>query len=440
MMRATCSRCSASRLTAGAFALAAAAVASFAAALAAGAAAFAACAMFAAPQAYAAAPACNWPDWTTFRQSTMSADGRVIDASSPDEITTSEGQSYALFFSLVANDRATFDKVLGWTENNLAAGDLTTHLPAWVWGRRADASRASAASGASAASAPLASAPATASGAHEAWGVIDANPASDADLWIAYSLLEAGRLWHERRYTALGAVLARNIVREETAVLPGLGRTLLPGTVGFQLAPDVWRLNPSYTPLQVMRAMMGALPDQPEWKALLGTSARLVNETAPRGFSPDWVEFHAGHGFAPDAKTNAESAYNAIRVYLWAGTLASGDPLRAQTLQTFVPLADFVAARGYPPERIDTQTATPGPNAGNAGFSAAVAPYLAALGRTDLANAQVARSRSLAKSAPLGYYSGVLALFGLGFQNGLYRFDADGHLVPAWTVICAAPH
>ena len=93
-----------------------------------------------------------------------------------------------------------------------------------------------------------------------------------------------------------------------------------------------------------------------------------------------------------------------------------------------MPLADFVAARGYPPERIDTRTATPGPNAGNAGFSAAVAPYLAALGRADLANAQAARTRSLTRDTPPGYYSGVLALFGLGFQDGLYRFDAD-HMV-----------
>lgn len=400
--------------------------------------------------AQAAAPAsespraCNWPDWTTFKSTTMSAEGRVIDASSPDLITTSEGQSYALFFSLVSNDRATFAKVLDWTEGHLAQGDLTSHLPAWLWGRQPPAG---AASGAAAASAAVpangaASAPHAGAGRAQdapAWGVLDANPASDADLWIAYTLLEAGRLWHQRRYTALGTVMARNIVREETASLPGLGRTVLPGTVGFKTAPDVWRLNPSYVPLQLMRGMAGALPDQPEWNALLGTSARLVNETAPRGFSPDWVEYRAGHGFAPDAQTKAESAYNAIRVYLWAGMLDPADPLRAATLRTFVPLADYVAAHGFPPERIDTQTAMPGPNAGNAGFSAAVAPYLAALGRTDLATAQAARTRSLAKQAPLGYYSGVLALFGLGYLDGLYRFDANGRLVPAWTSTCPVP-
>ena len=382
--------------------------------------------------------ACAWPAWTTFRSTLLSADGRVIDASTPRQVTVSEGQSYALFFALVANDRASFDKVLTWTENNLAQGDLASHLPAWIWGRRdiGDDGKPVVASGASG------SAPAAASAAHAGepqWGVIDSNPASDADLWIAYTLLEAGRLWNERRYTALGTVMARNIVREETAVLPGLGRTVLPGPVGFTIGKDGWRLNPSYVPLQVMRRFMLALPQASEWKALLASSARLINETAPKGYSPDWVEYHAKGGFGPDAQTHAESAYNAIRVYLWAGMLAGDDPLRASTLATFKPLADFVGAQGFPPERVDTTTGTPGPNEGNGGFSAAVAPYLAALGRNDLANAQAERSRTLAQKSPPGYYSSVLMLFGLGYLDGLYHFDAQGRVAPAWTSACPTP-
>ncbi|RAR66115.1 endoglucanase [Paraburkholderia unamae] len=393
--------------------------------------------------AQAAAPAtqavaCAWPAWTAFRSTLISADGRVIDASTPRQVTVSEGQSYALFFALVANDRASFDKVLTWTENNLAQGDLATHLPAWIWGRRdiGEDGKPVAASGASGASA-------TASGAHAGepqWGVIDSNPASDADLWIAYTLLEAGRLWNERRYTALGTLMARNIVSKETAVLPGLGRTVLPGPVGFTIGKDGWRLNPSYVPLQVMRRFMLALPQTSEWKALLASSAKLVNDTAPKGFSPDWVEYHAKGGFAPDDQTHAESAYNAIRVYLWAGMLANDDPLRASTLVTFKPLADFVGAHGFAPERIDTRTGAAGPNEGNGGFSAAVAPYLAALGRTDLANAQVERSRTLAQKSPPGYYSSVLMLFGLGYLDGFYRFDAQGRVAPAWTSACPKPH
>lgn len=367
----------------------------------------------------AAAPAlaasCPWPDWDAFRRTTISQDGRVIDASTDQQITVSEGQSYGLFFALVANDRATFDKLLTWTENNLAQGDLAGHLPAWIWGKRTDGEHAG------------------------TWGVIDPNPASDADLWIAYTLLEAGRLWKERRYTALGTLVARRALREETAVLPGLGRTVLPGPVGFHPDPDTWRLNPSYVPLPLMRrlaALLGA--EDSGWKTLVETSARLVVDTAPKGFSPDWVLYRKGRGFLPDTQTQAGGSYNAIRVYLWAGMTAPRDPLRQSVLHAFRPMADYVVAHGHPPERVDTQTGTFGPNAGNAGFSAAVAPYLAALGLGDAARAQAARARTLATEPSFGYYSQVLALFGLGHLDGHFRFEADGTLVPAWESSCPA--
>lgn len=61
------------------------------------------------------AATCPWPDWDAFRRDTISPDGRVVDASTERQATVSEGQAYALFFALVANDRATFDKLLGWT-------------------------------------------------------------------------------------------------------------------------------------------------------------------------------------------------------------------------------------------------------------------------------------------------------------------------------------
>jgi endo-1,4-beta-D-glucanase Y len=398
----------------------------------------------AAAGANANASVCAWADWSAFKRDLLSADGRVIDASTPRQITVSEGQSYALFFALVANDRAAFNKILQWTENNLAQGDLTAHLPAWIWGRTdIDEKGAPVASSAAAAT----SATSAAQSSKGTWGVIDSNSASDADLWIAYTLLEAGRLWNERRFTALGTVMARNIVRSETAILPGLGRTVLPGPQGFKLDKDSWRLNPSYVPLQVMRRFALALPEASEWKAMLDSSTKLVNDTAPHGFSPDWVVYRGKDGaknggkggFGPDAPTHAESAYNAIRVYLWAGTLAYDDPLRSATLATFSPLSAYVAAHGFPPERVDTQTGTPGSSEGNGGFSAAVAPYLSALGRPDLADAQVERSRTLAQKTPPGYYSSVLMLFGLGYLQGLYHFDAQGRVAPAWTTRCPAP-
>ena len=75
------------------------------------------------------------PDaWEQFKKDYISQEGRVIDPSDARKITTSEGQSYGMFFALAANDRAAFDNLLDWTQNNLAQGSLKEHLPAWLWG------------------------------------------------------------------------------------------------------------------------------------------------------------------------------------------------------------------------------------------------------------------------------------------------------------------
>ncbi|KUY56109.1 cellulose synthase complex periplasmic endoglucanase BcsZ [Burkholderia sp. RF2-non_BP3] len=345
-----------------------------------------------------------WPRWDAFKRDFVSADGRVIDVGSTDSRTVSEGQAYGLFFALVANDRRTFDTILAWTENNLAQGDLSARLPAWLWGRAPDG----------------------------AWRVLDANAASDADLWIAYTLVEAGRLWHERSYTARGALLAKRVLDDETASVPGLGLTLLPGPTGFRLADGRWRVNPSYSPPQVIRGLAARLPDDRRWAALAASTGRVLLDTAPKGFAPDWALYRAGAGFAPDPQTHAESAYNAIRVYLWAGMLDRADPLAAPLLARFAPFADYIAAHGAPPEKVDTTTGVAGPNDGNGGFSAAAVPFLDARGQHALADAQAARVDALARQSAPGYYTSVLTLFGLGWREGRYRFGADGSLDARW--------
>ncbi|WP_052765638.1 cellulose synthase complex periplasmic endoglucanase BcsZ [Pandoraea apista] len=350
----------------------------------------------------------DWPDWTRFKAAFLSHDGRVIDHSMSDQRTVSEGQAYALTFALIANDRATFDKVLDWTINNLAQGDLTAHLPAWLWGKKDDAQ----------------------------WAVLDSNPASDADMWIAYALGEAGRLWNVRRYTALGALVARRIASEETDFVPGLGRTLLPAPVGFHPAKDLWRLNPSYVPMQVVRRLAGRFPES-GWGQLIASSLKQITLSAPPlGFAPEWTMYRAGRGFEIDPDTQGEGSYNAIRVYLWAGMLApEGEDFHALR-HTFDGMLKYVAAHGAPPERVNTRDGTANQD-GGAGFSAALVPLLQAVGDTALAQRQVARARSLdAQSAP-GYYSSVLSLFGLGWQEGHFRFAADGTLHVSWEAACA---
>ncbi len=112
--------------------------------------------------------------WNSYQVKFIDPQGRVI-VWDDGGITTSEGQSYALFFALVANNPKLFQKILTWTQDNLAQGNLTAHLPAWRWGERPN----------------------------KTWGVLDTNSAADADLWIAYTLIQAGRLWNRNSYTAI---------------------------------------------------------------------------------------------------------------------------------------------------------------------------------------------------------------------------------------------
>lgn len=358
----------------------------------------------------AAEPCAVWPAWTGFRDRYVGEGGRVIDRGSPQSITTSEGQSYGLFFALVANDRPGFESILRWTEDNLAGGDLTARLPAWQWGKSEDGK----------------------------WGVLDDNAASDSDVWIAYALAEAGRLWKVERYSALAALLAERILREESEVLPGLGRTLLPGPKGFKPAKDIWRLNPSYVPLQVVQRLSVLFPKS-TWRQLVPSSSDLVVRASPRGFAPEWILYKVDGGFQPDPDTQGEGSYNAIRVYLWAGMLAADDPLRDVLIKRLLPMAEKVGASGTPPEKVDTRSGVAA-GTGSAGFSAALLPFLTAARQHELVSQQ--RLRVVAK-APLerndNYYDQVLTLFGLGWLDGHYRFARDGSLLPRWTCVSPSP-
>ena len=364
-------------------------------------------------------PQCtDWSAYRTFTAHFVQADGRVIDYSTPTQQTTSEGQSYAMFFALVANDRATFDRLLAWTRINLAANQFepgNVQLPSWQWDRKPDGS----------------------------FGVLDPNSASDSDLWIAYDLLQAGRLWNEKTYTQLGMALATQIVRHEVTNLAGLGPMLLPGPQGFKTG-DVTRLNPSYSPLPVLRGLAREMPDGP-WNQLAENSYKLVTTTAPRGFSPDWAAYKSGQ-FVVDPQTADTGSYDAIRVYLWAGLTSGADPLGKPWLAKLGGMRQAVAQNGYPPERVSVSTGTTS-GEGPLSYWAALAPYFKALG--DDRSLGLARAHLAVLDAPVAnspapanpnrepvYYDRVLGLFGAGFIEGRYRFDEAGRLVPSWRSAC----
>ncbi|XTZ38595.1 cellulose synthase complex periplasmic endoglucanase BcsZ [Salmonella enterica] len=345
--------------------------------------------------------ACGWPAWDHFKKAYIDEGGRVVDPSDARKITTSEGQSYALFFSLVANDRAAFDNLLQWTQDNLAQGDLAAHLPAWLWGKKDESS----------------------------WTVLDTNSASDADIWIAWSLLEAGRLWKEERYTTLGKALLSRIAKEEVVTVPGLGSMLLPGKIGFA-ENTTWRFNPSYLPPQVASyfSRFGA-----PWSTLRETNLRLLLETAPKGFSPDWVSYQKDKGWQLKPEKPLVGSYDAIRVYLWVGMMHDRDTQKARLLAKLKPMAVVTQKNGVVPEKVDVATGKIHGD-GPVGFSAALLPFL------QDRDAQAVQRKKVADHFPgdNAYYSYVLTLFGQGWDEHRFRFTSRGELQPDWDPQCAS--
>ncbi|MGB2628549.1 MAG: cellulose synthase complex periplasmic endoglucanase BcsZ [Candidatus Acidiferrum sp.] len=350
-----------------------------------------------------------WPLWESYKARFVSEDGRVIDWHSNGR-TTSEGQAYALFFSLVANDRPTFRTVLQWTEVNLAQGSLKQKLPAWLWEKEPG----------------------------NPGRVKDWNSASDADLWIAYTLIFAGRDWNNPEYESLGSSLAERIAREEVVVFSSDGSMLMPGREGFRPDPHTYIFNPSYLPPQVLLGLSTESPHGP-WKQIANNLPNLLARNVGNGFAMDWVEYQPKTGFRATAlaKGSPGGSYDAIRVYLWFGMLDHQTEGYETLLQLLSGMTQYMRAHSLPPECVSPSgviISDPSP----VGFSAAIIPFLLAAGETRAANEQQARlKKEFSEVSGLygkepSYYDQNLALFADGWSNDHYRFDANGRLWLSW--------
>jgi endoglucanase len=287
----------------------------------------------------------DWPSlWRSYVVGFMDNQVRVIDHDAGDR-TTSEGQAYGMFFALVANDRAHFDRLLRWTEQNLAAGDLSANLPAWLWGHNAK----------------------------NQWGVLDKNSASDADIWMAYTLFEAGKAWDEPRYTKIGSALAHRVAAAEVVQIPGLGTVVAPGPTGFR-HDGSYRLNASYVPLQLILGLDQLVPGGP-WDKVAATLPIVVRDSAPHGFVSDWTDFRTDAGLQA---VPTIGSYDAIRVYLWAGMLDKATKNREALLTSLSGTENYMRTNGIPPAKV-RRDGTIEDARGPVGFSAALIPYAEAL-------------------------------------------------------------
>lgn len=351
----------------------------------------------------------SWPYWESYKARFIQHDGRVVEYSAGNR-TTSEAQSYALFFALVANDKISFEKILLWTNHNLAQGSLGSILPAWLWGLKDD----------------------------QKWGVIDSNSASDSDIWIAFVLLQAGRLWDNSSYTTMGDTLLRRVKEKEVLTTDNGDVVLLPGEKGFQLSSSSRRLNPSYTPpfiLQYFAHYDSAGP----WSELLTSTYTMLRRSSPQGLVPDWITHDSKLGYSGDKLHGTVGSFDAIRVYLWLGLTHESDPRAHDIAQSLDGMYRLLVDSWIPPMFVD---ALSGGNygAGTTGFYGALIPYLGIMNDAPLQNIFSRRVKSYLLentiTDPIKYYDYNLSLFGLGNYEQYFRFDSNGKICTRWSQIC----
>ncbi|MDB5970706.1 MAG: Endoglucanase [Hydrocarboniphaga sp.] len=344
-----------------------------------------------------------WSQWQVYAEHFVQPDGRVVDITA-DSRSTSEGQAYSLFFALVANDRPRFDRILKWTRDNLCAGDFAVQLPSWLWGRKADGS----------------------------WGVLDANAATDADLWLAYTLLQASRVWNDAALGQSGRVLLWQIKAQEIADMGVSGKLMLPAPQGFALEGQRWKLNPSYYP-RFQFAGLATEDRSGPWNEIWQNYERLLPKIAARGLVPDWFLLDAMGQVQPDPGAPNVGSYDSIRSYLWAGLSTAADP---EGIRHYAGFVDVIKRNGVPPSRIDVASAAVTSTNAPVGFSAAVLPWLKDLGEDVAVEHQQRELQNHRVDGLLGrpahYYDQVLALFGEGWISRRYRFEADGRVTLRW--------
>jgi len=220
--------------------------------------------------------------WNQYARAFVDRDGRVVDPSPEGElaeVTTSEGQSYAMLQAAWTGDRRTFKRVMRWTEAHLQSGDYAA-LPAWKWGEGPDG----------------------------VVGILDPQSASDSDQLIAYALLIAWRRWGDDEYRQRAVALLGSIWDEEVEVI-GPYTVVMPGPWARHTSPA--RVNPSYFLPFALRAFAEVDPAH-DWAAALEDGYTLLEASLqPSGLSPDWcwLDRTTGEVVAPPAGEEGKQVF-----------------------------------------------------------------------------------------------------------------------------------
>lgn len=316
------------------------------------------------------------PEWTYYKATFVQKDGRVIDFFNK-QMSHSEGQSFTMYLALSFDEPELFDTVWTWTRNNLSTSQ-SDGLFAWSWGRRDDGS----------------------------WGVLDANNATDADVFLAWTLLRAGERWKRQEYVEASKGIAQAI-RARLTVASGDYTILLPGREGF-VDQGAVAFNPSYFifPAFYDLARTGNAGDADFWRGLHASCREVLSKSlaGPMKLPPDWVLLAKGV-FSPWGEKGRAFSYDAIRVPLYLAW-----DLDRKSLAGFTALLDMFREKGALPASIGVAPGTGNGGDASAGFYAILARTAQTLGDGQTASDLWRKAESVLPNEKQNYYSYVLFL------------------------------
>lgn len=252
--------------------------------------------------------------WERYKEKFISEEGRVIDYLQ-NNITTSEGQSYAMLRAVFVDDKTTFDQVWKWTSENLKREK--DNLLGWKWGLRADGS----------------------------YGFLEDggdNSASDAETDIALALILANKRWGEDEYVEDALAVIRDLWEYNTDEILGK-RYLVAGN--WARSVDEIVINPSYFSPYAWR-LFGEVDDEHDWESLIDPAYEILDLSGKTpldrekaaGLPPDWFSINRKDGsIKPSTSHGLQSNYSfdAMRVpfrialdYYWFEEEIAADYLR----------------------------------------------------------------------------------------------------------------
>ncbi len=225
--------------------------------------------------------------WREYKKEFIQSDGRVIDKFNGD-ISTSEGQAYAMLRAVLTGDKKTFYTVLDWTIRNLRypRGDW---LFAWKWGKDKSGN----------------------------WGVLDSNSAGDADQLIAFDLILAYKKWKDDSLLTFAKRILDDIWTKEVVRVKDW-YFVLPG----EWARDErdYRINPSYY-LPFAYPYFARLDQTRPWDTLIATTYRVLEKASTWvGLPVNWAYVNSETGeiyIIDDDPTDNTSdfSFDAVRVF-----------------------------------------------------------------------------------------------------------------------------